>query len=178
MVVIKNVIIQPVPGCLTVKWWSLFGRNYLPANTQRRRNVVITSLQRYDVAATLLRRCMFTGLVWPRKHRHFSYVHMSFAHSGQSFQNPSMFHSECLQRQLALFSAKYKEALAYCSSDNIKFSRVRVKALNPYCYYVLRWAYDWNIWDLSNWLIPGLSIWEILEIPFKCRFPSPPTHNH
>ena len=32
-----------------------------PANTQRDYNVVTTSLQRHDVAATLMRRCVFAG---------------------------------------------------------------------------------------------------------------------
>ena len=36
-------------------------KNSYPANTQRRRNVVTTSLQRHDVAATLLGRCLFAG---------------------------------------------------------------------------------------------------------------------
>ena len=32
-----------------------------PANTKRLKNVVITSLQRRDVAETLLRRCVLAG---------------------------------------------------------------------------------------------------------------------
>ena len=35
----------------------------LPTNTQRDYNVFTTSLQRRDVAATLLRRCVFAGLM-------------------------------------------------------------------------------------------------------------------
>ena len=35
-----------------------------PANAQRRKNVVTTSLQRHDVAATLLRRCVFAGVMF------------------------------------------------------------------------------------------------------------------
>ena len=41
-----------------------FPSNQFPANTQRRRNIVTMSLQRQDVAATLLRRCVFAGLIY------------------------------------------------------------------------------------------------------------------
>ena len=37
-----------------------------PENTQCPNNVITMSLQRRDVAATLLRRCVFAGN-WPRK---------------------------------------------------------------------------------------------------------------
>ena len=43
----------------------IYGVKYDPQNTQLRKNVVTTSLQRHDVAATLLRRCVFAGE--PRK---------------------------------------------------------------------------------------------------------------
>ena len=37
---------------ITIYFWSTFG-NIIPANTQRSKNIVTTSLQRRDVAATL-----------------------------------------------------------------------------------------------------------------------------
>ena len=41
---------------------SLYKGPLIPANTQRHRNVVTTSMQRHDVATMLLRRCMFAGM--------------------------------------------------------------------------------------------------------------------